>query len=199
MSILIDGAGALISIFRSVLFAAAALLALVCVIDWAVRTRRISPFNNVARFFRSSVDPLIKPVERRVVRAGGLPSSAPFWAFIVVLIGGILLLTLLDFLRAQLIATEMWTTAGPAGVLHLAIGAIFSVLRIAIIVAVVSSWLPISPYSKWVRWSFRLSDPVLAPLRQVIPALGGIDVTPIIGYFLLGLIESAIFHVFGLL
>jgi len=82
---------------------------------------------------------------------------------------------------------------------YLAIGAIFSVLRIAIIVAVVSSWLPISPYSKWVRWSYRLSDPVLAPLRRVIPSLGGIDITPIVAYFLLGLIESVIFRAFGLL
>jgi YggT family protein len=199
MSLLIDGTSALISIFRSVLFAAAVLLALVCIVDWAVRTRRISPFNSVARFFRSSVDPLIKPVERRVVRAGGLPSSAPLWAFIAVLVGGILLLTLLDFVRGQLVAVETQTSAGPAGVAHLAISAIFSLFRIAIIVAVVSSWLPISPYSKWVRWSHRLSEPVLAPLRRVIPSIGGIDITPILAYFLLGLIESAIFHAFGLL
>ena len=199
MSPLIDGLGALTSMFRSVLFAVAVLLALVCILDWAVRTRRISPFNSVARFFRSSVDPLIKPVERRVVRAGGQPSSAPLWAFIAVLVGGILLLTLLDFLRIQLLAAGVWTSAGPSGVLHLAISAVFSLLRIAIIVAVVSSWLPISPYSKWVRWSYRLSDPVLAPLRRVIPSLGGIDITPIVAYFLLGLIESVIFRAFGLL
>lgn len=194
-SLLIDGFTTAISLLRSVLFVVVAVLGVVCIVDWAVRTRRISPFNGVARFFRASIDPFIAPVERRVVRAGGLPSSAPFWTFIVVLIGGILLITLLDFLRAQIITAALALSSGSLGVFALLIRAIFSLLRIAIIVAVVSSWLPISQYSAWVRWSYKLSNPVLAPLRQFIPPLGGIDITPIIGYFLLGLIESALFHV----
>ena len=43
---------------------AVVVLAVICLIDWLVRTRRINPFNPVARFFRSSVDPLLAPVER---------------------------------------------------------------------------------------------------------------------------------------
>jgi YggT family protein len=93
----------------------------------------------------------------------------------------------------------MLTRSGPAGIAHLVISAFFSILRIAIIVRVIASWLPVSQLSRWIRWSYRLSEPVLAPLRQFIPTLGGIDITPIIAYFLLGLIESAIFHVFQLM
>jgi len=191
----VDGFAAAISLLRSVLFVLVAVLGVVCIIDWAVRTRRISPFNGVARFFRGSIDPFIAPVERRVVRAGGLPSSAPFWTFIAFLIGGILLITLLDFLRAQAISAALAFSAGGAEPLTLVIRAVFSVLRIAIIVAVIASWLPISQYSAWVRWAYRLSNPLLAPLRQFIPSLGGIDITPLIAYFLLGIIESALFHV----
>ena len=44
------------------LFYAGILVAVICLFDWAVRTRRINPFNRVARFFRESVDPLMLPV-----------------------------------------------------------------------------------------------------------------------------------------
>ncbi len=199
MAGILAGADGLIALLRSALLIGTLLLGVLCLVDWAVRTRRISPFNPIARFCRSTIDPFIAPVERRVVRAGGLPSSAPFWALIAVVVGGILLITLLDFLRNQLITAAMWSSTGPGGVIRLVLSALFSLLRIAIIVRVVSSWLPISQYSRWVRWSYKLSEPLLAPLRQFVPSLGGIDITPIIAYFLLGLIESAIFHAFKLM
>ena len=63
---------------RPVLLGVAAVLGAIATVDWLVRTRRISPFGRIARIFHRSVDPLLMPIERRVVRAGGLPSSAPF-------------------------------------------------------------------------------------------------------------------------
>ncbi|HXV15459.1 MAG TPA: YggT family protein, partial [Gemmatimonadaceae bacterium] len=68
----------------------------------------------------------------------------------------------------------------------------FDFIRIAILVRVVSSWLPISPYSGWIRWSYVVSEPILKPLRQVIPAMGPIDITPIIAYFLIGFLQTAV-------
>jgi YggT family protein len=199
MSEMLGGADIFIALVRVVMMVLAILLGIVCIVDWAVRTRRISPFNRLARFFRASVDPFIAPVERRVVRAGGTPASAPLWALVVVLVGGLLLLTFLEFLRNQLMTMGNLLSSGPRGFLVLIITAVFSILRIAIIVSVIASWLPVSPFSPWVRWSYKLSEPVLRPLRQFVPSLGGIDITPLIGYFLLGLIESAILHVFQLM
>jgi YggT family protein len=81
--------------------------------------------------------------------------------------------------------------SGPRGIFRLIVSWLFDFVRIAILVRVISSWLPISPYSKWIRWSYALSEPILRPLRQVIPSLGMIDITPIIAYFLLGFIQGA--------
>jgi YggT family protein len=50
----------------------------------------------------------------------------------------------------------------------------------------------VSPYSRWVRWSYVISEPILKPLRQVIPSIGPIDITPIIAYFLLGFLQDAV-------
>ena len=177
-------------VLKTAFLSVAAVLAVICLIDWAVRTRKISPFNAVARFFRSSVDPFIAPVERKVVRAGGTPASAPLWALVAVVIGGIIIITVLDFIRSEVVRASYYSAQGSAGLYRLLVTWTFSILKIALLVRVVSSWLPISPYSKWISWSFRLTEPILAPLRRIVPTLGAFDITPIIAYFALGLIQS---------
>jgi len=192
METFLTGADAVIQILRTALLSVAVVFGAICVLDWAVRTRKISPFNAVARFCRSTVDPFIAPIERRVVRAGGAPASAPLWALAAVVIGGILLLTVVDIIRLQVVKSVYAAEAGSAGIFQLLVSWSFTILKAALIVRVISSWLPISPYSPWVSWSYRLSEPILSPLRRIVPVLGGLDITPIIAYILLGIIESAL-------
>jgi YggT family protein len=174
-----------LGVLRLALFALAVLLTIVCAVDWAVRTRRLSPFGPVARFFRSTVDPMIAPVERRVVRAGGLPSNAPWWALAAVVVGGIVLLTVLNFLGAQIYGVSIALSQGPRGIYFLLVSLLIWTLQIALLVRVISSWARISEYSRWVRWSFVLTEPILRPLRRVVPPIGMMDVTPIVAYLLI--------------
>ena len=188
------GVGVVIDVLRTVLLSIALVFGAICVLDWAVRTRKISPFNAIARFCRSTVDPLIVPIERKVVRAGGTPAAAPLWALAAVVVGGILLLTLLDFIRLGVANSIIASQSGAGGIFHLLVSWTFTILKIALLVRVISSWLPVSPYSAWVRWSYVLSEPILAPMRRIVPNLGGLDVTPILAYFLLNLTESLLFR-----
>ena len=194
MEVFLAGADAVIQLLRTALLSIAVVFGVICVLDWAVRTRKISPFNAVARFCRSTVDPFISPIERRVVRAGGAPAPAPLWALAAVVIGGILLLTLLDVIRLEVIRSIIASQEGAAGIFHLLVSWTFTILKLAIVVRVISSWLPMSPYSGWIRWSYALSEPILAPLRRILPNFGGLDLTPILAYFLLNIIESLLFR-----
>src|SRR5690242_2042662 len=162
-----------------------------------VRTRRINPFNPVARFFRRAVDPLIAPMERRVVRAGGMPYAAPWWLLVAVVVGGIVVLSLLRFVFAQVAIAYGTASMGPRGIVILLLHYTFALLKLAIVVRVVVSWIRISPWSRWVRWAFALSEPILRPLRGVIPPLGMIDVTPIAAYFVLWLLETVVMSALG--
>jgi YggT family protein len=184
------GADAAIALLRTALLSVALVFGAVCMLDWAVRTRKISPFNALARFCRSTVDPFLAPIERKVVRAGGTPASAPLWALTAIVVGGILLLTFIDFIRLEIVRAIMASDEGSAGIVHLLVSWTFTILKAALLVRVVSSWLPVSPYSRWVSWSYKLSEPILTPLRKVVPSLGMLDITPIIAYFLLGFLQS---------
>jgi YggT family protein len=109
-------------------------------------------------------------------------------------VGGILLLSFFDVLRTQVVLSSLAAQNGSAGIFHLLVSWTFWILKAALIVRVISSWLPISPYSGWIRWSYALSEPILAPLRRIVPNLGGLDITPILAYFLLNIIESVLFR-----
>jgi YggT family protein len=177
---------------RFVLVISAGVFAVFCILDWLVRTRKVNLFGSIARFSRSRIDPILEPVERRILRAGGDPASAPLWALAAVVVGGILLLSVLDFLRTEILGLTLAVQTGPAGLVRLIVAWTFDFLRIAILVRVVSSWLPVSPYSPWIRWSYTVSEPLLKPLRQIIPSMGPIDITPIIAYFLIVFIQGAV-------
>ena len=192
MPTFLNGYGVALGVLRIVLVSAAVALAVVFGVDWLVRTRRLNPFGPVARFFRASVDPMLAPVERTVVRAGGTPASAPWWALVIVVVGGILLIQLLEFLGEQLGGLASAATAGPGGVLVFLASATVALLRIALLVRVVTSWVRVSPYSPWVRWAYALTEWLLAPLRRVIPTIGMIDISPIVAYYLISLVGGAL-------
>jgi YggT family protein len=184
---------AVLSVLRVAVFVLAATALVVFTIDWLVRTRRLNPFGAVARFFRRVVDPLIVPVERRVVRAGGLPATAPWWALVVVVLGGLVLLAVLEFIRGQVAFASAAGSIGARGVLAVLITWTFGILQLALIVRVVSSWVRVSEYSRWVRWTLPLTEWLLRPLRNLIPPLGGaIDLSPLAAFLVLVLAKRVL-------
>ena len=189
---------AFLRVLRISLFVAVVIIAVICLVDWLVRTRRINAFNPIARRMRSTIDPLMAPVERRVVRAGGLPASAPWWTLVFAVIGTIVVIWLLGFIRSQVLAISTSSRAGAGGMVVLLIRWTFSILTLALIVRVISSWFGMSPYSPWIRWSFQLTEWFMAPLRRVVPTIGVIDITPIVAYILLRLLKGALFAVLGM-
>jgi YggT family protein len=179
-------------LLRPLVFAAGFIAGVGAITSWGVRTRRISPFSPVARFVREKIDPvLVAPMERRLLRAGGTPYAAPWWALAAVVLGGLLLLSGLQFLRDQFVLMAYASQSG-AGLLMLLIKWTFSVLRIALFARVIASWVGGGPYSKWWRWSYVLTEWFLGPLRNVIPTIGMIDISVLVAYFGLGIIESVV-------
>jgi YggT family protein len=185
------GYSTFLDIVARILLILGALAGLLCVIDWAIRTRKISPFSAVARFFRRSVDPMMRPVETRIARFGGQPTSAPLWVFLGVVVAGILLLQLLRFVGGLIMQISL-AASEPRQIPFLLIGWALQFLYVAILVRVFSSWLPVSPYSPWIRWSYRSTEWLLGPLRRIIPPLGAIDVSPLVALLLIWVVRGVV-------
>ena len=183
------------TLLRSALLALGVGVAAVAAVDWAARTRRINPFSSVARFLRGSVDPRIAGIERQVVRAGGQPSTTPWWAFLAFIVLALLMLAALDMLAGIVREVAYAADTGGTGYLYLVIRWAFGFLRLALLIRVLSSWFPRAAGSRWLHWSFGATEWMLRPLRRVIPAFGMVDITPILAYFILQFAEGLVSRV----
>jgi len=103
-----------------------------------------------------------------------------------------LLLAAIDMLLGLLRQAIAATTMGPSGILLLFVHWTFAFLRLALLVRVIGSWFPRAAASPWLRWSFGATEWMLRPLRSVIPSLCMIDITPIIAYFILSIVEGLV-------
>lgn len=68
------------------------------------------------------------------------------------------------------------------------VGLLFNILTYAILVRALLSWFPIAPDNPLVRILDDITEPILAPLRRVVPRLGAFDITPIVAMFALQII-----------
>jgi YggT family protein len=54
-----------------------------------------------------------------------------------------------------------------------------------ILVRVVLSWLPVDRDKGWVRFIVDVTEPLLGPVRMVLPPIGGLDFSPFVVMMLL--------------
>jgi len=180
-----------IYVLRIALLAAGAIFLVIAILDWAVRTRRINPFSSIARFCRRVIDPMLVPIESRVVRAGGIPSQAPWWGLAAVVVIGVLLIVALQFVRTAVLSVAFAASEGGMGILALVIESAFELLKIALIVRVVVSWIGMR-YSWWARAAYTLTDWLVKPIARVLPPFGMMDFSPLAAYFVIYVVQIAV-------
>lgn len=71
----------------------------------------------------------------------------------------------------------------------------FQIYEFLILIRVLLSWLTVTPYSHFmshpaVQLLYRVTDPVLEPLRRLIPPIGGaIDISPVVALIILEIVH----------
>jgi YggT family protein len=69
------------------------------------------------------------------------------------------------------------------------IGITIWVLSIAIFARAILSWFPnISPYNPIVEFVVTITEPILKPIRSVMPRMGMIDLTPMVAIIVLNVV-----------
>jgi YggT family protein len=69
------------------------------------------------------------------------------------------------------------------------------VLYLSILARVIVSWIPISeesPFAPIVRMIYQITEPILGPIRRLIPGLGMFDLSPMIAIILLMVIQRLV-------
>jgi YggT family protein len=137
---------------------------------------RVRPPASVAQFTFTLTDWLVRPLRRILPGVGGFDWASLIGAFLIVLVASSVM-----FLAG-------WS--GQAVVLY----ALFRFLNWIIygfmgllIIEVVFSW--INPHAPLAPFVHALNDPLLRPIRRVVPPVGGIDFSVLIALILLQIVK----------
>jgi YggT family protein len=175
---------------RSLVLVALVYAAVVALTHWAVRSRRINPFGAWPRFVRRMSDPVLLPLERRIVRAGASPQNAPYWLLALVVAGGLLLLSLIQWLIGTAASVVFLANGGPRVWVRALLSAVFTILMMAIVIRVIASWFGIGPYRRWMRPFYALTNWIIDPIRRILPAVGPFDFSPMVAWLVLYVVRG---------
>lgn len=76
--------------------------------------------------------------------------------------------------------------------LRIFIPLLFNLYSFLILARVLLSWINISSYHPAATFIYEVTEPVLRPLRNIIPPMGMLDISPIAALILLQILESLI-------
>ncbi len=65
------------------------------------------------------------------------------------------------------------------------LAALVDLYSLVVLAAVVMSWVRVDPRNPLARIVYNLTEPVLAPIRRLLPVMGGLDFSPMVVLFAL--------------
>jgi YggT family protein len=69
---------------------------------------------------------------------------------------------------------------------------VFWLLNLALLLRVLLSWFSPGSGNVLTYWVYRITEPILAPLRRVIPPFAGMDFSPMVALLLLELVHRLV-------
>ena len=72
------------------------------------------------------------------------------------------------------------------------------VFTIALLLRVLLGWINVSPYqNEFAGLLYRITDPVLEPIRRRLPSVGMLDISPLIAMILVNILEGILIMLIG--
>lgn len=152
---------------------------LIVLLRFMLQWVRADFYNPISQFIVTATNLPLLPLRRIIPGFFGIDLAA------------IVLLVALTVLKIYLIAWMTSANLGLIGVAVIAIGELMQmgvyVLMVAVIIRVILSWVAPRSYNPAANLVVSLSEPLMAPARRLLPAMGGLDISPIIVFLFLGL------------
>src|SRR4028118_455905 len=153
----------------------------------------LNPFSRPVLLVRNLTDPFINPIRRALLGFGFSPNMAPLVTILIVILVGYLTLQLagdvLMTLNGIVVFAQLGRPIALVGALLYGFLAIYSML---ILIRIIFSWGMVGLSNPVMRFLVWATDPLLLPLRRIIPPLGFFDISPIVAFLLIWLFQAAI-------
>lgn len=139
-------------------------------------------YNPISQFLVKATNPVVLPLRKVLPPLWKIDSASLVAAALVQALGIALLLKLYAGILINPVQLLLWTAIGLCS-------ALVNFYFFAIIANIVLSWIAQGSYHPAAQLLHQLTEPVMAPVRKVVPPMGGLDFSPIIVFLLINVIE----------
>jgi YggT family protein len=171
----------LYSIFIMIVDVVASMLAGVLLLRFWMQVVRVRPPMSLGQFVFQLSDWLVKPLRKVLPGVGGYDWASLIGAFLVVLLSIVASVGLTSSFAPELI---FWMA-----LLRFLSWILYGFMALLIVEAVFSWVNPHAPLAPFVR---ALNEPLLLPLRRVVPLIGNVDLSPLAALILLQIAQKLI-------
>ncbi|MCL1476533.1 YggT family protein [Marinobacter sp. M3C] len=146
-------------------------------------------YNPISQFVVKVTNPPLRVVRKVIPGWGGIDGAAIVLTILIQAITFTLVLLLYD--AGAALFNPAWLLSW--SVLNVA-GLVASLYFWAVIAVVVISWIAPGSSHPAIQLVAQITEPVMRPVRKVVPSLGGLDLSPIIVFLILQVITVMIDH-----
>lgn len=179
----------LADILITILLIASTFYMTIVLLRFLLQLARADFYNPISQFAVKATNPLLRPLRRVIPGWGGLDGAA------------LVLAVLIQALALFLVLVAM--NGGIPGInpLTLLVWAILNVLDLivkiyfwSVIAVVVVSWIAPGSNHPAIQLVAQITEPVMRPVRNIMPSMGGLDLSPIIVFLILNVVSVVIDH-----
>lgn len=144
-------------------------------------------YNPISQFLVKLTNPVVIPLRRLIPGFAGLDIASLLLAIIVQLLALAATIALGGFQMPPIGLMLVWSVLGILGLL-------VNIYFFALLAMIIVSWIAPGSQNPALYLLHQITEPVMAPMRKIVPAMGGIDFSPIFLFILIGAIEIALGH-----
>ena len=153
----------------------------------------LNPFSWSSLTIRRLTDPFIAPVRRALLRYGVDPKYAPLVMTLLTILLGWFALTLLHGLANTIAGLIFGLTSGRVvALLGYLIYGLVSVYIMLVFVRIILSYTSLDYRNRVMRFLMNVTEPLLGPLRRIVPTVGMFDISPLVAFIILWILQVAI-------
>lgn len=153
----------------------------------------LNPFGWTSLTIRRLTDSFIGPVRRALMGFGVDPKYAPLVTLLLAVLLGWFSLQLVSSI-ANMLAGILFSLGKHAlvPIIGYVLYGLLSFYSLLIFIRIICSWVMVSYANRAMRFLVNATEPMLEPLRRIVPLVGAFDISPIVAFIIVWLLQAAI-------
>jgi len=155
------------------------------IIRFMLQLAKADFYNPLAQAMVKVTQPVVGPLQKILPRTGRFSLAAILAAFLVQMLLIVLVLLIAGFGMPNPVSLAIWSLIGLAS-------QVLDLLFFAILATIILSWLAPQANHSATYLLHQLTEPVMAPVRRMLPNLGGLDFSPILVFIMINLVNMLV-------